>query len=104
MADKQVFFDYINNGYSTKGDFINLGAAMLNGETIKDALVKIPLKTLNRHGLIAGATGTGKTNRRPVVPVPLFYAGLPQLRKMKSGRMNLQTHLFLRRWQIAIFF
>ncbi len=38
-----------------------LGGAMLDGEAIAEAHVKIPLKTLNRHGLIAGATGTGKT-------------------------------------------
>ncbi len=41
--------------------FIVAGTAMLDGEGITDAHVKIPLKTLNRHGLIAGATGTGKT-------------------------------------------
>ena len=61
MADTQAFFDHITEGNKTKGEFIILGAAMLDGETITDALVKIPLKTLNRHGLIAVATGTGKT-------------------------------------------
>tara|TARA_R110001606_G_scaffold142838_2_gene282146 strand:+ start:210 stop:380 length:171 start_codon:yes stop_codon:yes gene_type:complete len=34
---------------------------MLGEETITNAIVKVPLKTMNRHGLIAGATGTGKT-------------------------------------------
>ena len=57
MADSKEFFDHINKGNTTKGDFITLGSAMLDGETVKDAFVKIPLKTLNRHGLIAGATG-----------------------------------------------
>ena len=61
MADKQVFFDYINQGYKTKGDAIDLGAAMLDNQAVTNALVRIPLKTMNRHGLIAGATGTGKT-------------------------------------------
>ena len=61
MADKEAFFNYITEGYKTKGDAIELGAAMLEGETITNALVRIPLKTMNRHGLIAGATGTGKT-------------------------------------------
>ena len=55
MADSQVFFDHINNGYKTKGDAITLGAAMLDGEAVTNALVKIPLKTMNRHGLIAGS-------------------------------------------------
>ena len=61
MGIKETFLDYINKGNITKGDFIPVGAAMLDGETITGANVKIPLKTLNRHGLIAGATGTGKT-------------------------------------------
>ena len=42
------FFDHINKGYTTKGDYITVGAAMLEGETLTDAYVKVPLKTLNR--------------------------------------------------------
>lgn len=79
MANKQVFFDYINEGYSTKGDAIVLGAAMLDGEAITNALVKIPLKTLNRHGLIAGATGTGKTKTLQVLAENLSEKGIPVL-------------------------
>src|SRR5690606_2781110 len=79
MADKQAFFDYINNGYTTKGEFINLGAAMLEGETAKEAYVKIPLKTLNRHGLIAGATGTGKTKTLQIIAENLSEKGIPVL-------------------------
>lgn len=79
MADKQAFFDYINHGYTTKGDFITLGAAMLDGETVKDAYVKIPLKTLNRHGLIAGATGTGKTKTLQIIAENLSEKGIPVL-------------------------
>jgi DNA helicase HerA-like ATPase len=79
MAEKQAFFDYINNGYTTKGDFINLGAAMLDGQTVKDAYVKIPLKTMNRHGLIAGATGTGKTKTLQIIAENLSEKGVPVL-------------------------
>ncbi|MAP79969.1 MAG: ATPase [Aequorivita sp.] len=79
MADKQAFFEHIESGYSTKGDFINLGAAMLNGETIKDAYIKVPLKTLNRHGLIAGATGTGKTKTLQIIAENLSDKGIPVL-------------------------
>jgi len=61
MVDKQAFYDFINEGNKTNGDSITLGAAMLDGETITNALVKIPLKTHNRYGLIVGANGTGKT-------------------------------------------
>ncbi len=61
MSDVQKFKDLVNQGYTSKGDSIVLGAAMLDGQILPDALVKAPLKTFNRHGLIAGATGTGKT-------------------------------------------
>lgn len=79
MPNKQEFFDYINEGNSTKGDSIVLGAAMLDGETITNALVKVPLKTLNRHGLIAGATGTGKTKTLQVLAENLSEKGIPVL-------------------------
>ncbi len=79
MSQKEEFFEYINEGYKTKGDFIELGAAMLGEETITDAIVKIPLKTLNRHGLIAGATGTGKTKTLQVLAENLSEKGIPVL-------------------------
>lgn len=61
MSETKYFRKTINDGYAFEGESITLGAAMLNGEAVGEANVKIPLKTLNRHGLIAGATGTGKT-------------------------------------------
>ena len=60
MADVEKFKDAMTTGYTTKGDFIVLGAAMLDGNAVENTLVKAPLKTFNRHGLIAGATGTGR--------------------------------------------
>ncbi|WP_159948425.1 helicase HerA-like domain-containing protein [Polaribacter septentrionalilitoris] len=79
MSQQEEFFEYINNGYNTKGDYIALGAAMLGEETITNALVKVPLKTLNRHGLIAGATGTGKTKTLQVLAENLSEKGVPVL-------------------------
>ena len=79
MGIKETFLDYINEGNITKGDFIPVGAAMLDGETITGAHVKIPLKTLNRHGLIAGATGTGKTKSMQVMAEQLSLKGIPCL-------------------------
>ncbi len=79
MDRKEKFYNQIINGYKTKGDAITLGAAMLDGETITEAFVKIPLKTLNRHGLIAGATGTGKTKSLQVFAENLSDKGIPVL-------------------------
>ncbi len=79
MSRKENFINDIKNGYTTKGDFITLGSAMLDGETITNSFVNIPLKTLNRHGLIAGATGTGKTKTLQVMAENLSEKGIPVL-------------------------
>ena len=79
MDRKEVFFKEITEGYQTKGEFLTFGSAMLDGETIEGAFVKIPLKTLNRHGLIAGATGTGKTKSLQVMAENLSEKGVPVL-------------------------
>jgi len=80
MTDKQQdFFEHIEEGYAAKGDYITLGAAMLGEDTITNAHVKVPLKTLNRHGLIAGATGTGKTKTLQVLAENLSDKGIPVL-------------------------
>jgi hypothetical protein len=49
MERSQAFTEQIRSGYTTKGDSILLGAAMLDGQPKKEAQVRIPLKTLNRH-------------------------------------------------------
>jgi len=88
MSKKETFFDYINEGYKTKGDFITLGAAMLGEETVTNAFVNIPLKTLNRHGLIAGATGTGKTKTLQVLAENLSEKGVPVLLMDVKGDLS----------------
>ena len=88
MDKKQEFFDFINKGNTCKGEFITLGAAMLEGETITDAHVKVPLKTLNRHGLIAGATGTGKTKTLQVIAENLSDQGIPVLLMDMKGDLS----------------
>ncbi len=79
MSTKENFIQHINDGYTSKGDSIILGAALLNGEAVGETHVKIPLKTLNRHGLIAGATGTGKTKTIQVLSEQLSAFGIPVL-------------------------
>ncbi len=88
MPTKEEFRKHIDEGYTTKGDFITMGAAMLDGEAVTDALVKIPLKTLNRHGLIAGATGTGKTKTLQVLAENLSDKGIPVLLMDLKGDLS----------------
>ena len=79
MSTTSKFQEHIQKGYTFKGDFITLGGAMLDGEAVSDCHVKVPLKTLNRHGLIAGATGTGKTKSLQVIAEQLSLKGIPSL-------------------------
>ena len=79
MSNKTDFIAAINEGYLSKGEKIILGAAMLDGEAVSEVQVGIPLKTMNRHGLIAGATGTGKTKTIQVLSEQLAKNGVPVL-------------------------
>jgi len=79
MATTTEFTHFINEGYISKGESIVLGGAILNREAVSDTFIKIPLKTLNRHGLIAGATGTGKTKTIQVLSEQLSSFGIPVL-------------------------
>jgi uncharacterized protein len=79
MAKTAQFSTEINDAYSFKGEAITLGCAMLDTEVVPDTIVKLPLRTLNRHGLIAGATGTGKTKTLQVLAEALSNASVPVL-------------------------
>jgi DNA helicase HerA-like ATPase len=88
MAEREKFANTIVSGYECKGDFIVLGAATLDGTVLPEALVKAPLKTFNRHGLIAGATGTGKTKTLQVISEQLSAKGVPVLMMDIKGDLS----------------
>lgn len=77
MSKSEEFKQHIELGYTFKGDSIILGTGILENEPIPMAQVKVPLKTFNRHGLIAGATGTGKTKTLQVIAEQLSLNGVP---------------------------
>ena len=88
MDKKEKFATDITNGYACNGDSIILGGAMLDGQPVPGAQVKIPLKTMNRHGLIAGATGTGKTKTLQVISEQLSQRGVPVLLMDVKGDLS----------------
>ncbi|MFD2550217.1 helicase HerA-like domain-containing protein [Bizionia sediminis] len=88
MEKTETFRKHITEGNSFKGEFITLGSAMLNGKTITNAFVNIPLKPMNRHGLIAGATGTGKTKTLQVLAENLSDKGIPVLLMDLKGDLS----------------
>src|SRR3954454_21749470 len=71
------FAKAIAEGYATEGAAIDLGRGVHDGEVHPDAAVRIPLAMMNRHGLVAGATGTGKTRTLQALAEQLSAAGVP---------------------------
>jgi DNA helicase HerA-like ATPase len=79
MPDQAAFLSTIKNGYSFRSESAKIGIGMLDGKTVPGADVNLPLKTMNRHGLIAGATGTGKTKTLQMITEALSNASVPVL-------------------------
>ena len=88
MNKIDIFAKHINDGYSCAGDYITLGCAMVDGTVVSGANVNIPLRTMNRHGLIAGATGTGKTKTLQVISEQLSEKGVPVLLMDVKGDLS----------------
>ena len=88
MNRKELFTAQINEGYACKGDSIILGAAILDGVPVTGTQVKVPLKTMNRHGLIAGAAGTGITKTLQVLSEQLSDRGVPVLLMDVKGDLS----------------
>jgi DNA helicase HerA-like ATPase len=67
----------LRTGYPDDASGVVLGSPMLDGEVLAGVRVRLPLSTVNRHGLVAGATGTGKTKTLQVIAGQLSDAGVP---------------------------
>ena len=83
-----AFVKEISAGYAVNGAAIALGAAMLGESASGDLPVRIPLATLNRHGLISGATGTGKTRTLQALAEELSREGVPSLLMDLKGDLS----------------
>jgi uncharacterized protein len=77
----------ISAGYAVDGQALELGA-VVDGACDSAAQVRIPLATVNRHGLVAGATGTGKTKSLQVIAEQLSAAGVPVLMADVKGDLS----------------
>lgn len=94
MADKTTAekLATLQKGYTLEGATIELGAAVVDGEVHKAAPVRLPLAMMNRHGLVAGATGTGKTVTLHMMAEQLSAAGVPVfLADIKGDLSGLAT-------------
>ena len=88
MGRLEDFTSHIQTGYQFKGDALEMGAAILDGSPVGACKVRIPLKTLNRHGLIAGATGTGKTVTLQIIAEQMAQKGIPVMLMDLKGDLS----------------
>lgn len=73
----EIFKATMQAGYTFKGRSFKIGVAKYGDQPQPDCPVSIPLKMMNRHGLIAGATGTGKTKTLQIIAEGLSNNGIP---------------------------
>jgi hypothetical protein len=78
----------VREGYAFEGPALELGALVVNGVGVPEAAVRIPLAMVNRHGLVAGATGTGKTKTLQLMAEQLSAAGVPVLAADIKGDLS----------------
>jgi DNA helicase HerA-like ATPase len=71
------FIEATKAAFPAGGKTLVIGAPVLKGECLAEPIVSIPLPMMNRHGLIAGATGTGKTRTLQLLAEQLSSAGVP---------------------------
>ncbi|MFJ5534519.1 helicase HerA-like domain-containing protein [Streptomyces sp. NPDC093261] len=78
----------IASGYAFAGPALDLGALVWDGRCLPDARIRVPLSVLNRHGLVAGATGTGKTRTLQLIAEQLSAQGVPVLLADVKGDLS----------------
>lgn len=74
---KEKFIEAVSKSYTIAGSSIYLGAGIYQGEIVAEAKVNLPLRMMNRHGLVTGATGSGKTRTLQLLAEQLSVAGVP---------------------------
>src|SRR6478752_3794353 len=67
----------VKKAYAFSGPVVELGALVIDNDAHPDVPVRLPLAMVNRHGLVAGATGTGKTKTLQLMAEQLSAAGVP---------------------------
>ncbi|MBA4057131.1 MAG: ATPase, partial [Marivirga sp.] len=85
---KETFVEAINKSYTTPLPSIYLGAGVFGGEIISEAKVNLPLRMMNRHGLVTGATGSGKTRTLQLMAEQLSAAGVPVFMPDMKGDLS----------------
>ncbi|MGQ0839757.1 helicase HerA-like domain-containing protein [Actinokineospora sp.] len=88
MAEQSSPAQEIAGGYGTSGAAIELGSVVVGGQVDAGARVRIPLAMMNRHGLVAGATGTGKTKTLQGIAEQLSAAGVPVVMADVKGDLS----------------
>ncbi|HKI24160.1 MAG TPA: helicase HerA-like domain-containing protein [Gaiellaceae bacterium] len=78
----------IADAYAFEGEGLDLGRGVHEGKVVEEAAVRLPLATSNRHGLIAGATGTGKTRTLQLLTEQLSAAGVPVVAADIKGEVS----------------
>lgn len=88
MSKRDQFIEAVSGAYTFDTDSITLGASVYENEVFPQAHVKIPLRMMNRHGLIAGATGTGKTKTMQMLAEQLSKNSIPVLMMDIKGDLS----------------
>ncbi|BBX95780.1 helicase HerA-like domain-containing protein [Mycobacterium lacus] len=78
----------ISAGYAVDGKALELGSVVVDDAADPAAQIRIPLATINRHGLVAGATGTGKTKTLQLIAEQLSVAGVAVLMADVKGDLS----------------